>query len=70
VRVELAGQPMPLARLLPLAAGQVIPLPLQSEMPLKFGDHQLGLARLEALPDGRQQAIITAVNLVHPGDRP
>lgn len=70
VRVELAGQSLPLARLLPLSTGQVIPLAAQIEMPLRFGDHQLGHARLEALPDGRQQAIITQINLVHPGDRP
>jgi hypothetical protein len=63
VRVELAGGAVPLAGVWPVAAGRVLPLNALPEVRLRLGDHVIGTATLEALPDGRQAATIARVRV-------
>jgi hypothetical protein len=58
LRVELASELTPVAALLPLRRGVVLPIAPTREMPLILGDHVVGHATLAPLPDGRQQATI------------
>jgi hypothetical protein len=67
--VRIAEEEVPLARLLPLAPGLVIPFNACPDMPVRLGDCQVALASLAPLPDGRQQASITALALKPIGDR-
>lgn len=67
--VRIAEEAVPLARLLPLQPGLIIPFNACPEMPVLLGDHQIALAGLAPLPDGRQQASITALALRPIGDR-
>jgi hypothetical protein len=67
--VRLAEEEVPLARLLPLRPGLVIPINACPDMPIHLGDHLVGWASLAPLPDGRQQASITAIDLKPAGDR-
>jgi flagellar motor switch/type III secretory pathway protein FliN len=63
VRVELATGLVPVASLLPLAAGTVLPIDPVLEMPLIMGDHRIGAVTLTPMPDGRQQAEVTAIRV-------
>lgn len=67
--VRLASEDMPLARLVPLTVGRVIPFHVEPEMPVVLGDHRIGVATLQPLADGRQQATILAINLAPLGER-
>lgn len=67
--VRIADEPVPLARLLPLRPGLVIPFNASPDMPVLLGDHQVAEASLAPLPDGRQQASITLVSLKPVGER-
>ncbi|WP_017668882.1 hypothetical protein [Sandarakinorhabdus sp. AAP62] len=67
--VRIADEDVPLACLLPLQPGLVIPFNACPEMPVLLGDHQIACASLTPLPDGRQQASITATFLKPLGDR-
>lgn len=67
--VRLADEEVPLARLLPLQPGLVIGFNICPDMPVLLGDHRLALAALSPLPDGRQQASITALDLKPEGER-
>jgi flagellar motor switch/type III secretory pathway protein FliN len=69
IAVRLASENMPLARLVPLTVGRVIPFHVEPEMPIVLGDHQIGVASLQPMPDGRQQATILAINLAPLGER-
>lgn len=66
VRVELASDTAMVAMLLPLRIGSVLPINPRPDMPLLLGDHRIGTATITPLPDGRQQALITAL-AVQPG---
>ena len=67
--VRIADEAVPLARLLPLQPGLVIPFNACPDMPVLLGDTQVAIASLGPLPDGRQQASITATALKPMGDR-
>jgi flagellar motor switch/type III secretory pathway protein FliN len=67
--VRLASEMLPLQRLLPLRPGLVIAFNTCPEMPVMLGDHQIGLASLVPLPDGRQQASIISIDLKPNGER-
>jgi len=67
--VRLASEEVPLARLLPLQPGLVIPFHTIPEMPVMLGDHQIGLASLLPLSDGRQQASLIALAIQPAGER-
>lgn len=67
--VRLASEMLPLHRLLPLQPGLVIAFNTCPEMPVMLGDHQIGIASLVPLPDGRQQASIIAIDLKPTGER-
>lgn len=67
--VRIAEEDVPLARLLPLQPGLVIPFNACPDMPVLLGDHRIAQASLAPLPDGRQQASITALDLKPIGDR-
>jgi hypothetical protein len=67
--VRLADEDAPLARLLPLRPGLVIGFNICPDMPVLLGDHRVALAALSPLPDGRQQASITALDLKPEGER-
>lgn len=69
VRVEIASDLAPVAGLLPLAAGIVLPISPVAEMPLIIGDHRIGRATVAALPDGRQAATIVAMAVAPLGGR-
>lgn len=64
LRVELASETAPVALLLPLRAGLVVPINPEPEMPLVLGEHRIGRATVAPLPDGRQQATIVALAVV------
>jgi flagellar motor switch/type III secretory pathway protein FliN len=66
VRAELASDTALVAMLLPLRIGSVLPINPRPDMPLLLGDHRIGTATITPLPDGRQQAVITAL-AVQPG---
>lgn len=68
--VRLASEDVPLHRLLPLQPGLVIPFHTVPDMPVMLGDHQVGLASLVPLPDGRQQASLIALAIQPAGERP
>ncbi|WP_205599666.1 hypothetical protein, partial [Sandarakinorhabdus rubra] len=68
--VRLADEQVPLARLLPLSPGLIIPINACPDMPLHLGDHQIGWVSLAPLADGRQQASLIAIDLKPAGDRP
>ena len=68
--VRIAEEEVPLARLLPLQPGLIIGFNACPDMPVRLGDSQVALASLAPLPDGRQQASITALALKSIGDRP
>lgn len=68
--VRIAEEEVPLARLLPLQPGLIIGFNACPDMPVRLGDSQVALASLAPLPDGRQQASITALALKPIGDRP
>lgn len=68
--VRLADEEVPLARLLPLQPGLVIAFNICPDMPVLLGDHRVALASLAPLPDGRQQASITVLDLSPDGERP
>lgn len=70
VRVELAGDMVLVASLLPLCAGRVLPIDPSPEMPLILGDHRIGRATLAPMADGRQQATIVAIDVEAIGGRP
>jgi flagellar motor switch/type III secretory pathway protein FliN len=63
VRVELASAMTAVSALLPLRRGTVLPIDPVPEMPLLMGDHRIGHVTLAPLPDGRQQAVITAIRV-------
>lgn len=63
LRVELASAAAPVAMLLPLRAGLVVPIDAEPEMPLVLGEHRIGRATVAPLPDGRQQATIVALGV-------
>lgn len=63
LRVELASELAPIAALLPLRAGTVLPIAPTREMPLILGDHCIGHATIAPLPDGRQQATIVDIGV-------
>ena len=67
--VRIAHEDVPLSRLLPLQPGLVIEFNACAEMPVMLGDHQVALASLVPLPDGRQQASMIALSLKPLGDR-
>jgi flagellar motor switch/type III secretory pathway protein FliN len=67
--VRLAEEAVPLSRLLPLRPGLIIPINACPEMPVRLGDHDVALATLVPLPDGRQQASITAIDIRPTGER-
>lgn len=67
--VRIADEDVPLARLLPLRPGLIIAFNTSPEMPVLLGDHQVAMAALAPLADGRQQASITATILKPIGDR-
>ena len=67
--VRIADEAVPLARLLPLQPGLIIMFNACPDMPVLLGDTQVAMAGLAALPDGRQQASITALALKLIGDR-
>ncbi|MCU0890603.1 MAG: hypothetical protein MUE77_02390 [Sandarakinorhabdus sp.] len=67
--VRLAEEEVPLARLLPLQPGLIIPINACPEMPVHLGDHLVGWASLAPLPDGRQQASIITIDLKPAGER-
>lgn len=67
--VRISEEDVPLARLLPLQPGLVIPFNACPDMPVLLGDHKVAQASLAPLPDGRQQASITALDLKPVGDR-
>lgn len=69
VRVELASDMTPVAALLPLSTGQVLPIAPTPEMPLLLGDHRIGRVTLAPLADGRQQATIVAIDVAAIGGR-
>lgn len=66
--VRLASEMLPLSRLLPLQPGLVIPIHSCPEMPVMLGDHQVALASLVPLPDGRQQASLIAIDIKPQGE--
>lgn len=63
LRVRLAEDTLPLSLLLPLRPGLVIPINACPDMPVHLGDHRVATATLVPLPDGRQQASITAIDI-------
>jgi hypothetical protein len=63
VRVEVASGMVPVARLLPLKTGTVLPIDPMPEMPLIMGDHRIGAVTLTPMPDGRQQAVVVAMGV-------
>lgn len=67
--VRIAEEDVPLARILPLQPGLIIPFNACPDMPVLLGDHRIAFASLMPLPDGRQQASITATALKLIGDR-
>lgn len=67
--VRIAEEEVPLMRLLPLEPGLIIGFNACPDMPVRLGDSQVALASLAPLPDGRQQASITALALKPIGDR-
>ncbi len=67
--VRIASEMLPLSCLLPLQPGLVIPFNTSPEMPVMLGDHQIGLASLQPLPDGRQQASLIAIDIKPSGER-
>lgn len=67
--VRLAEEEVPLGRLLPLQPGLVIGFNICPDMPVLLGDHRVGFAALSPLPDGRQQASITSLDLNPTGER-
>lgn len=67
--VRIAEESVPLARLLPLQPGLVIPFNACPEMPVLLGDHRIAQASLTPMADGRQQASIIALDLKPLGDR-
>ncbi len=69
VRVELACDMTGITGLLPLRAGVVLPISPAAEMPLIIGHHRIGLGRISALPDGRQQAEILTIGVEPQGGR-
>jgi hypothetical protein len=69
LRVELAAEMRLVSSLLPLRAGQVIAIAPPLEMPLIMGRHSIGRALVSALPDGRQQAEVVAINVEQIGGR-
>lgn len=66
--VRLASEMLPLSRLLPLQPGLVIPIHSHPEMPVMLGDHQVALASLVPLPDGRQQASLIRIDIKPQGE--
>lgn len=69
LRVELAATDMPLASLLPLRSGQVIPISPAADMALRLEGHGIGRVTLTARPDGRQDARLVTLDIEHPGER-
>ncbi len=69
VRIELASEMAQVAALLPLATGTVLAITPSREMPLLLGDHRIGRAMLEPMPDGTQQATIVAIDVTPLGGR-
>ena len=67
--VRIADEEVPLSRLLPLRPGLIIAFNTCPDMPVLLGDTQVAVAALTPLPDGRQQASITATYLLPNGDR-
>jgi hypothetical protein len=67
--VRLAEDMLPLAMLLPLRPGLVIPVNACPDMPVHLGDHRIATATLTPLPDGRQQASITSIDIRLSGER-
>jgi hypothetical protein len=67
--VRIADEAVPLARLLPLRPGLIISFNACPDMPVRLGDCQVAQATLLPLPDGRQQASISAITLKPLGDR-
>ncbi len=66
--VRLASEMLPLSRLLPLQPGLIIPIHSNPEMPVMLGDHQVALASLVPLPDGRQQASLIVIDIKPAGE--
>ncbi|MBU6166221.1 MAG: hypothetical protein KGQ52_08805 [Alphaproteobacteria bacterium] len=66
--VRLACEMLPLSRLLPLRPGLIIPIHSGPDMPVMLGDHQVALASLVPLPDGRQQAKLLTMDIKPHGE--
>jgi flagellar motor switch/type III secretory pathway protein FliN len=69
ISVELASVEMSLHALLPLHQGQVLAIQPVREMRLRLGDHGIGSATLEPLPDGRQAATLLKIDVERVGER-
>jgi hypothetical protein len=69
LRVELAAMEMPLAALLPLHVGQVIPISPATDMALRMEAHGIGRVTLSSRPDGRQEALLVGLDITHVGGR-
>lgn len=69
IRVELAAEVRMIASLLPLRAGQVLPINPSAEMPMILGQHCIGRVTVTAQPDGRQHAEIVAIGVDNLGGR-
>jgi hypothetical protein len=67
--VRITEEEVPLARLLPLQPGLIIPFNACAEMPVLLGDHQIAQASLTPMADGRQQASILSTTIKPLGDR-
>ena len=69
LRVELAGMEMSLTALLPLHPGQVISISPAADMALRLEGHAIGRVTLTSRPDGRQDALLLALDIEQLGGR-
>ncbi|WP_439534870.1 FliM/FliN family flagellar motor switch protein [Polymorphobacter sp.] len=61
--VELAAAEMSLLALLPLRPGQIITIAPASDMALRMDGQAIGRVSLSSRPDGRQEALLVALDL-------
>jgi len=61
--VELAATEVSLLALLPLRIGQIIPIAPAADMALRMDGHVVGKVSLSSRPDGRQEALLVALDL-------
>ena len=69
LRVELAAMDMALTALLPLRPGQIIPISPAADMALRLEGHGIGRVTLTSRPDGRQDALLVALDIAQLGGR-